>query len=164
LEDSAIRIVGLRGRADVHDQTAALMRVVWPEYYGPDGPGDAVGDLRARSRPSGLPYGVVAVDAKGDVVGTGALAQTSFGKIAGEELWLVGLCVAPQKRGLGIASGIVAHLERQARRDGCGAIHATTRDATGLFKRRGWRVLRQVSDAQGVWQVMGKDLAHLDES
>src|SRR5690606_20296704 len=32
----------------------------WPEWYGPDGPGDAVGDLNARVEGEGLPLGLVA--------------------------------------------------------------------------------------------------------
>ncbi len=134
---------------------AALMRAEWPDWYGPGGPGTPEADLRARCRKSGLPWGVVALGA-GMPVGGAALAHVSHGAAAGETPWLVGLVVAPDRRGQGIGSALVAACEAQARAEGFATLFSTTGAARGLLLRRGWRLLRRLEDGQ---EVLAKDLS-----
>ncbi len=142
---------------------ARLMRAAWPDWYGPGGQGEAGADLLDRSREAGLPWGVAALE--GDVaVGTAALAATSHGAEPGEGPWLVGLVVAPARRGRGIGSALVAACEAQARAEGRaerGArgrgragerprLLATTEAARALLLRRGWTEVRHLADGHAV--------------
>ena len=139
-------------------ETATLMQSVWPDYYGPDGPGDAMADLRERSRTDGLPFGMVATLADGAVAGTVALSPISFGANPSEKPWLTGLCVRSDRRGHGIASRLVEALENHAAEQ-FDQLYTTTREASGLLRRLGWQDLRDVSEQGGSWQVLHKTLA-----
>lgn len=135
-------------QGDLH-QVAALLEATWPHHYGPDGPGFALADVAARHAGPNLPWGVVAL--RGDrVVGTAALADTSFGAEPDEGPWLVGLAVTPDMRNRGIGTALVEACRAEAARRGDTAIYATTRSATGLMHRNGWQDLRVV----GGWQVL----------
>ena len=128
---------------------AALMKAEWPGWYGPGGPGEALADLRARSRLDGLPQGVVALE-DGHPIGCAALAAASYGALAGETPWVVGLLVAPGRRGRGIGSALVEACEERARALGVLAVLATTASARGLLQRRGWALVRELKDGQAV--------------
>lgn len=122
---------------------ADLYRAVWPGWYGPQGPSDAGADLAERNRADGLPLGLVALSA-GQVIGAAALAAQSFGAMAGEGPWLVGLAVAPAFRRQGIADRLIALAEATAR-PGAPWLYCTT-TTTGLLLRRGWGDLRRAGE------------------
>lgn len=130
---------------EVSGPLAAVMRGAWPEWYGPSGDGDAESDLARRRRDSGLPYGMVALRA-GTRVGTVAIAAESYGALPRECVWLTGLVVAPDMRGRGIASALVAAIEAAAATASFTEIHTTTITAQGLMRRRGWREVRRLPD------------------
>jgi N-acetylglutamate synthase-like GNAT family acetyltransferase len=67
---------------------------------------------------------------------------------------LVGLCVTPELRKTGIATGLVAALMRYATNAGFDAAFATTQTATGLLTQLGWQRLRVFGDAKGQWDVL----------
>ena len=129
---------------------AALMQAEWPGWYGSGGPGEALADLRSRSRLDGLPQGVVALE-DGQPVGGAALARTSHGAAAGEAPWVVSLLVAPGRQGRGIGFALVAACEERARALGAPDVFATTTSARGLLLRRGWTLLRDLADGQAVY-------------
>jgi GNAT superfamily N-acetyltransferase len=134
-----------------------LMRAGWPGWYGPGGAGQAEADLAARCRTAGLPFGVVALDAAtGEPIGTGALSETSYGAAdATEQPWIVGLIVAPDWRGRGVGSGIVAALEAAARAKGWARVHCATEAGEGVLARRGWMRRGTAEDGRhGIW-VLG---------
>lgn len=143
----------LRAAPEAREALAGLMRVAWPDWYGPGGPGRAEADLVDRSRDAGLPWGVAALE-DGIPVGTAALAATSHGAEPDEGPWLVGLVVAPARRGLGLGSALVAACEAQARGEGIGGrqrrLLATTESARPLLARRGWREIRRLADGHAV--------------
>ena len=150
------QVTDLAARADCLPALSRLLQSVWPDWYGPDGPGRADADLATRCRRAGLPFGVVALahDGVTDVpVGTGALDASSYGAAdATETPWIVGLVVAPPWRGQGIASGIVAALEDAARAKGWSRLHCATIAGEGVLVRRGW-VRRGTADdgRHGLW-------------
>jgi predicted N-acetyltransferase YhbS len=131
---------------------AALMEAEWPDWYGPGGRGAALADLRGRTRTEGLPLGFVAREGQ-TVLGGAALAATSYGAEPGETPWIVGLLVAPEARGRGTGSALVAACEARARAAGASAIFATTGTARGLLQRRGWSVLRNLGEGQTVLRL-----------
>lgn len=139
-------------------QVAQLMTQGWPDHYGPDGAGDAPADVYARSQDTALPCGHAAL--RGDrVVGTVALARTSFGALdEGESPWLIGLIVAPDVRGQGVASQLCDAIARHAHELGYGQIFTTTQNARSLLHRAGWQDIRTVQEDAASWHVMALDL------
>lgn len=131
--------------------TAALITALWPGWYGPGGQGDALADITARATPGALPLGLIA-EAGGEVLGTVALAETSYGA-AGDSPWLIGLGVAPKARRQGIGAALIAGAEALARQRGAGALHTTTREAAGLFTARGWEKLREIEEGWAVYRL-----------
>lgn len=146
-------IYRLSDRLDLATETAALMTAIWPRHYGPGGEGHAPSDVQRRIKEN---RAAVAV-ADGAVVGTVALADTSFGT-EGEGPWLVGLCTAPYVRGRGIGSALVSWAMGNARQSGHAALFATTQDAAGIFERLGWAQVRTVTDDSGKWSIWTCDL------
>lgn len=147
----SVEIVSLADGKDLIGPASELMIANWPHWYGPFGPGNALADLGARSQVSGLPWGVLAV-LDGAVVGTAALANTSHGAQAGEDVWLVGLVVRKLLRKQGIGGRLVHAIEQAGQKQGFGTLHATTQSAAGLFLRRGWHSVRELSDGHGVFR------------
>ena len=140
------RIVRLADHPAACDPLVRLMQTAWPDYYGEDGPGDAGADLLERSRIADLPYGIAAFASDGDVIGTAALGKHSYGSRPDESPWLIGLLVAPEWRGRGVGSALVATLETYAAAQRCRAVYCTTESGVRLLTRRGWRVIRDTED------------------
>lgn len=149
-----MRYVLLADHPEVVPEVASLMQAVWPDHYGPAGPGDAVADVTRRTGKAAVPLAVVAMDAGGAVMGTGALDVTSFGANPAEGPWVVGLCVAPAWRGQGVAGRIVAMLEAEATRLGHRHLYTAAHGAVPVFAGRGWRLIRDVPDGAATWHVL----------
>ena len=144
-----MNIYRLAEKPEFADDTAALMTLVWPQHYGPDQDGgDALHDVQNRIRED---RAAIAVQG-GQVVGTVALAETSFGA-EDESPWLVGLCTAPGFRGQGIASALTSWAMGRARTLGYPMLFTSTQSAVGIMKRLGWRRVRGVTDQSGAWSV-----------
>ena len=131
----------------------AFLKDVWPEWYGPDGPGDAARDVAARCRSRGLPLGLVALGPAGGVCGTAALGARSHGARGAEAPWLIGLAVRADRRGQGVGSALVAAGERHAREAGHDRLFAATSAAAGLLRRRGWVDLRAHEDGTLILRI-----------
>ncbi|MCX7301207.1 MAG: GNAT family N-acetyltransferase [Rhodobacterales bacterium] len=130
---------------------AEIMQAEWPDYYGPDGPGDARADLGDRSRRAGLPFGLVMLSDRGIPVATATLAETSHGAEGGEGPWIVGLVTANEWRRRGIAAALVAAVETSARTARFSRLYCTTATARGLLLRLGWVALRDLADGYTIF-------------
>lgn len=154
-----VRLLGLDEMTAARCRDVArLMIETWPDHYGPNGSGDAALAAARRADQCDLPCGVAAFSPADEVIGTAALAQTSFGAKPEELLWCIGLCVVPAWRGCGVASAMVAALEARGESLGYTAMFTTTQAAEGLFRRLGWKVLRDVPNEAGNWRVLAKSL------
>ena len=139
-----IRIGRLRDHTELLADIAALYTAVWPSWYRPDGPGDAAADLTERCRDQGLPCGFVAIVGQRPV-GAVALSPQSFGAMAGEGPWLVGLAVEENFRRQGVGTRLIAQAEAAARGYG-NWLYCTTDSAAGLLAARGWVDLRRAGE------------------
>ena len=142
--------------ADVPEVATGLtefLKSTWPDWYGPDGPGDAARDVAARCRSRGLPLGLVALGPSGSVEGTAALGARSHGARGAEGPWLIGLAVHPDRRLRGIGSALAAEAEDRARGAGHDRIYAATKLAAGLLRRRGWEDLRTHPDGTKILRL-----------
>ncbi len=113
----------------------------WEPYYGPHGPGDAERDLAACCNRDAIPLALVALDADQNVVGTVALKPHSLETHRHLSPWLAALLVTPSQRGKGIASTLIAAIEKEARRLGFGILYSDTDSNSTLLHRRGWQSL-----------------------
>ena len=137
-------IARLCDRPGLIPDLVVLYQAVWPAWYGPDGPGDALSDLTERNRDAGFPMGLVAL--LGDQpVGVAGLAAQSFGSMAGEGPWLIGLAVDPAFRRRGCGAALVARAEAEMRGQ-ASWLYGTTDAAAGLLTRRGWVDLRRAGE------------------
>ena len=141
---SPIRIARLCDHPEHLGAIVALYTALWPAWYGPEGPGDAMTDLTERSQRTGLPIGLVALHGS-QPVGAAALAAHSFGAMAGEGPWLIGLAVDPAFRHQGIATQLVARAEAEARASATW-LYCTTDAAATLLLRRGWTDQRRAGE------------------
>ena len=124
---------------------ADLYSTVWPAWYGPSGPGDALSDLTERCRDKGWPMGLALLSGE-QLIGAAALAAVSFGAMAGEGPWLIGLAITPTRRRQGHATGLIARAEAEARAVGAQWLYCTTSAAAGVLIRRGWTDLRRAGE------------------
>jgi predicted N-acetyltransferase YhbS len=130
----------------------------WAPYYGPDGPGAAEEDLVACCNRDKIPTALVAFDAESNVVGTAALKADSVGSELGQGPWLAAFLVGKHHRGKGVGTALVEAIEREACRLGFQTIYTSTDAAEGIYRRRGWQALNQVSSLRGPITVYRQDL------
>lgn len=140
-----LRIARLADVPGVLGDIAELYTMIWPGWYGPTGPGDALTDLTERCRDKGLPLGLVLLSGE-RLIGAAALAAVSFGAMAGEGPWLIGLAITPVQRRQGHATRLIARAEAEARAAGAQWLYCTTLAAAGVLIRRGWTDLRRAGE------------------
>jgi predicted N-acetyltransferase YhbS len=115
-------------------------------------------DLMAYCNRDQIPTALVAFDAESNVVGTAALKADSVGSELGQGPWLAAVLVGKHHRGKGVGTALVEAIEREACRLGFQTIYTSTDAAEGIYRRRGWRALNQVSSLRGPITVYKQDL------
>lgn len=142
-----IKVDNIADVAGCDDVLVDLLMTTWPAYYGAGGVGDAAQTIaQRRQHRSG---GVASL--YGQLVGTVALSETSFGARSGDEgFWLIGLCVTPAARQMGAGTALVRWAMAQAD----APLFTTTQYAAGLLRRLGWTDMREVTDDSGRWSVL----------
>ncbi len=133
-----VQIGLLADHPQVLEPLAAAFAREWPEWYGVHG--DAVSDLRDRSRRSGFPLGLVAVE--GDAA-IGALTITEKSVPSHPHLspWLIGFWVERSRRNRGIGAQLLAASCRHARQQNINVLYVASAAASRLFAREGWSVI-----------------------
>jgi len=117
----------------------------WPDWYGPDGPGDAADQLEEAAHRDRLPVAVIAL--RGGVPcgisvlrpTDAAAAQTGYGP------WVGGGLVPAELRGQGIGARLLGAMEGEARRLGFTTIYCSTRGAQRLLERCGWESIGTIT-------------------
>ena len=143
----SIRIGLLADHRDTLAPLAAAYERQWPEWYGVHG--DAIEDLRARSRRTGLPVGLVALE-QDVAIGALAIAETSVPTHPHLSPWLVGFWVEASRRNRGIGAQLVLSACDHARRQGIARLYVAAAAASGLFAREGWSVIDAGTTELGV--------------
>ena len=134
----SVRIGLLADHPDLLVPLAAAYERESPEWYGIRG--DAMADLRERSRRTGLPVGLVALE-EDTVVGALAIAARPTPSHPHLSPWIVGFWVEPSRRNRGIGARLLAAACNHARRDGIVRLYAATATASRLFVCEGWTVI-----------------------
>lgn len=140
-----IRVHPLREHAGLCPFFAAAFEAEWPDWYGPQGPGDAAGDLAAFANPQGvLPVGVVALAPDRRPVGVAALKAESISSHAHLLPWAAAGYVVPAWRRQGVGALLLGALVREASRLGHGEVWCATATSASLLLRAGWRQVDRV--------------------
>jgi GNAT superfamily N-acetyltransferase len=134
----SVRIGLLADHPGVLTPLAAAYERESPEWYGVHG--DAVADLRERSRRTGLPVGLVALEGE-TLVGALAIAARSAPSHTHLAPWIVGFWVEPSRRRRGIGGQLLAAACAHAHHEGIARLYASTAAASSLFARQGWSVI-----------------------
>ena len=152
------RIIRLADAPEAVPRLARWFVEEWGPYYGPDGPGVAEDDLLSCCNRDEIPIALVAIDAEGNAIGTAALKSESVGSEPGQGPWLAAFLVGKDHRGNGVGTALVAAIEKKAGRLGFPTIYTSTDAAEGIYRRRGWQALNQVSSLRGPITVYRQDL------
>ncbi len=131
----------------------------WAPWYGPNGPGDAGGDLAACQSRDKLPICLVALSRDGDVVGTAALKTKSVGSEHGIGPWLAAVLVGKGYERRGIGTALVEAVEEEAARLGFRSIYTSTESARSIMERRGWQVFGTSQSLRGKVRIYQKRLS-----
>ena len=144
LSATSVQVVHLADHSEVVPILGAWLESEWPDWYGPDGPGDVQVDLVSYSNRNRLPIGLVAFD-NGELCGFAALKSDTISGYGNLEPWGGAVFVPPRLRNHGIGSELIQALEQKAVVLGYETIYAGTSGAVNLLRRCGWRELGQVS-------------------
>ena len=131
----SFRIVFLADHPEVMGALAAALEREWPDWYGQDR--DALADLENRSRTSGLPLGLVALEAD-SAIGTLAIADRATPSHQHLTPWIVGFWVEAARRKRGIGAKLLKAACAQAWTVGYERLYVSTATASRLFLREGW--------------------------
>ena len=141
------------------EELARWLEAEWPEWYGPEGPGDARAHMSEAAQRDGLPLALIALRGEA-LVGVaalraedGAAAQTALGPWVGSGL------VRAELRGQGIGAMLLGAAAREARRLGFGTIYCSTRSAQRLLEREGWEPLGAITHEGAPLSVYRKAVA-----
>ena len=144
-----IRIVHFVDAPEVMPTLVDWFVAEWAPWYGPDGPGDAEGDLAACSSRDMLPICLIARSQENELLGTAALKTESVGSELGVGPWLAAVLVAAPHQGKGVGTALVAAIEKEAARLGFEAIYTSTDTAGGIMQRRGWEPVGATESLRG---------------
>lgn len=109
--------------------------------------------LFGRMNETEMPITLVAHDERG-VLGTASLKATDMDILQDLTPWLSSVYVHPDHRDTGVATALVAEIEKIARQGGFRKIYVFNPISQGVFEKLGWSVLKTA-------QYGGKELAIL---
>jgi GNAT superfamily N-acetyltransferase len=139
--------------ADNEQLIAAIGALRWREWGRAPEPEDLDWWVTVTAREAGrdrLPITWVAIDERGEAVGAVGLGAFDLEERRDRSPWVLGMIVRPDRRGMGIGSLLLAHLEAWA------GIHGYTRvwvanegPAIGFYRTCGWELSETVERASG---------------
>nr|WP_320142955.1 GNAT family N-acetyltransferase [uncultured Cohaesibacter sp.] len=110
----------------------------WSDWYGPEGPGNAIADLEAWADGDALPLARLALSSDGEPLGIAALKNEGLGEEYGLGPFLSAFYVPAVHRRRGAGLALVRAIEEAARGHGLGVIYCTTDGARSLIEKAGW--------------------------
>ena len=134
-------ILPLVDRPDLATVVAQWHFDEWGHLY-PGGTVDGWLDhIRKRMNTDRIPMTVIALDDRGQPIGTAALVEHDMDTHRELSPWLGGVYVVPTARGRGVARAVVSHVIKCAGDLGIQDLYLYTNRAEGLYRRLGWRPL-----------------------
>jgi GNAT superfamily N-acetyltransferase len=131
----SLRIALLAGHPELLAGLAASYEREWPHWYGLRA--EAASDLKERSRRSGLPICLIAMEEE-QAVGALALAENAISTHPDLSPCVIGLWLEAARRRRGIGAQLLKAASAHARDAGFDGLYSATSVACGLFVREGW--------------------------
>ena len=142
----SLRIESLADHIELVPQLQEWFEQEWRPYYGPEGPGNALEDLRACCNRDQLPIALIALH-NDELCGTAALKHESVSTHRHLAPWLAALLVAPEFRRRGIAERLIEAIEQRARRLGFERLHVGSGKGSSTpesaLRARGWELVER---------------------
>lgn len=129
----------------------------WPDWYGPDGPGDAQKVLDASADRERIPIGIVAIS-ENRVVGYVSLKAEAVSGWEEYGPWVGAALVDAKYRNRGIGTLLIDCLESEAKRLGCKEVYSGNRKPAGFLLRKSWSLIDRVSHNSEELYVYSKSL------
>ncbi len=151
----SVKVIELADRPELVSELATWFAAVWEPYYGPQGPGDALADLRGACRKDCPPLSLIAVDRHGHSVGTATLRLAAPGEDPSDALWLAALVVPPSHAGRQVLPRLLDGAERTALRLGFDRIACAANTDATMANPGGWEELHADHLAARNWMITG---------
>lgn len=113
--------------------------------------------LFGRMNENEMPITLIAHDERG-VLGTASLKASDMEILPELTPWLSSVFVHPDYRGQGVATVLVAEIEKIARQQGFARIHVFNPITQGVFEKMGWSVLQTVQYGGKELGILVKDI------
>ena len=128
----------------------------WNEYYGPEGPGNALNDIKSLCNKSELPIGLVALK-HNSFCGSVALRQKSASH---QHLkpWVTSLYVVSEVRRQGVGTRLINAIERLSMNLGYSSIYARSATAANFFQKNNWMPFDWIAFDEEHLTIFNKDL------
>ena len=110
----------------------------WSDWYGPEGPGDAIADLEEWADGDALSLARLALSPDGEPLGIVALKNEGLGEEYGFGPFLSAFYVPSVHRRRGVGFALISAVEEAARDHGLGVIYCTTDGARSLIEKACW--------------------------
>lgn len=120
----------------------------WPPYYGKGGPGNARVDLESRCNRDSIPVGLIALR-RTELLGVVALDRDPATNLIPS---VVGLLVADEYRGQGIAAALLESVTVLAKQLGYSRTYISTNVLGDYLEKNSWRLFgatRFINDERG---------------
>ncbi|WP_394824530.1 GNAT family N-acetyltransferase [Pendulispora albinea] len=136
---TAFRTAYLADHPEVHPTLASWFEAEWPNWYGPNGEGNAREDLARYAARARLPIGIVGFLGE-ELVGVAVLRDQS---VLAPDLrpWAAAGFVHPAHRRQGIGAKLLAAVEEVARDLGFDRIYCGTETIPAYLQRVGWTLM-----------------------
>ena len=145
--------VAIQLLADNEQLVAAIGDLRWREWGHAPEPEDLDWWVNVTAREAGrdrIPITWVAIDERGGALGAVGLGAFDLEERRDRSPWVLGMIVRPDRRGIGIGSLLLAHLEAWA------GIHAYKQvwvasgsPAIGFYRKCGWQLSETIERASG---------------
>ncbi len=146
--------------ADNENLIATIGDLRWREWGRTPEPDDLAWWVNITAREAGrdrMPITWVAVDERGEALGAVGLGEFDIEERRDRSPWVLGMIVRPDRRGMGIGSFLLTHLETWAGSHGYKQVWvANEGPAIGFYRKCGWELSETVKHASDVVSVLTK--------
>ncbi|MDQ2786979.1 MAG: GNAT family N-acetyltransferase [Chloroflexota bacterium] len=145
--------VAIQLLADNEQLVTAIGELRWREWSHAPEPEGLDWWINVTAREAGrdrLPITWVAIDERGGALGAVGIGEFDIEERRNRSPWVLGMIVRPDRRGMGIGSLLLAHLEAWARTHGYSQVWVANEGlAIGFYRKCGWELSETVERASG---------------
>lgn len=161
VSESDAPTTAVRLLADVPDLIPAVGLMRWTEWAQPPEPTDPAWWIDATRREAarvGMPITLVTQDDAGNATGAVGLAEFDLPQFHDRSPWIIGMIIAPSRRGNGIGRTLLGGIEQIAIEQGHQRLWVATERAAGFYQRCGYSLTETARIGPDLKHILVKDL------